>query len=109
MNQQINKRQLASVATAVVLFVLSVPAVWAWYPSYPYANPYYAYPGNYPPAYPYSWGDMRGPGFYGYAEPQWYMRGRMNRYGDFRFDLRLRNFSMADLYNAWLFFNSAGY
>jgi hypothetical protein len=108
MNRQTNKRLIASVATAVVLFALSVSA-WAWYPSYPYVNPYYAYPGYYSPAYPYYRGDMGGTGFYGYAEPQWYMRGRMNRYGDFRFDLRLRNFSMADFYNAWLFFNSAGY
>jgi hypothetical protein len=107
-NWQINKRVLARLATGLLLFVLSVTTAWAWYPISPYANPYYTYPGYYP-GYPTYWQDIRGPRFYGYAQPRWYMRGRMNRYGDFRFDVKLRDFSMADLYYAWWMFNNSGY
>ena len=108
MNRQKNKRVLAGLVTGLVLFAASANTLWAWYPSYPYANPYYAYPAYYP-GYPNYWYDLRGPRYYGYAQPRWYMHGRMNQYGDFRFDVKLRDFSMDDLYYAWWMFNNYGY
>ncbi|MBI1424679.1 MAG: hypothetical protein GC149_14630 [Gammaproteobacteria bacterium] len=74
----------------------------AWYGG-PYPGWQYPYPPNYGgwPGYaPYAYGYTP----YGYAEPRWYFRGRMNQYGDYYFVLRMRNININDLYNAWLWY-----
>ena len=109
MNWQINKRMLAGLAMGVFLSTAIVTTSLAWYPSSPYANPYRAYAPEYVRPYPYYWRGTHRPGFYGYTQPRWYMRGRMNRYGDYRVDIRVRNINMADMYTAWLLFNNYGY
>lgn len=88
-----------------VLCLLPASAM-AWYgggypapPYAPYDAPYYGYYGE--PGYP-GYNNWFQP--YGYAEPRWYFKGRMNQYGDYEFRIRLENVNPNDLYNAWLWF-----
>jgi hypothetical protein len=99
----------------VALCLLPVKAM-AWYdgtyppPPYtapygppPYAGPNYGYSGW--PGYP----GYNGYPPYGYDEPRFYFRGRMNSYGDYEFRIRVENMNMNDLYNAWLWFQNSQY
>ena len=77
---------------------------------YPFYGPTYNswYP-NYGPAYnrwsPNYYAPYRG---YGYLHPKWQVRGYVNRYGDYQFDVKLRNISKQDMYRAWLMYRAYG-
>ena len=109
MQRPINRIYITAMGTVMLLFCALVPRAFAWSSPFPYAGPYPAYPGYYTRAYPHSWGAISEPYYYGYGPPRWYVRGRFNRYGDFRVDVRIRDFSMADLYTMWWLFNTYGY
>ena len=111
MNWQVNKRVLAGLTTGLLLAIVAVNTAQAWYPSHPYRYPntYQLYSPYYSGPYPNYWYGTRGPRFSGYTQPRWYMRGRMNRYGDYRVDVKVRDISMYDIYLAWLLFNGYGY
>lgn len=90
--------------TAIALSLLLPVTVFAWYPAYsrlpdygPYSYPYFAGPGL-----------LQGY-HYGYVAPRWAMRGRINRYGDFRLDIKARDVNWRDLYTAWLLYQQYGY
>lgn len=102
-------------ATALVILLLSPRLVLAWQQGYPYA-PYYQPYQQMP--YPYFTGPRPrlGPGprlgsvrNYGYAQPKWSVRGRVNRFGDYRIDIKLRGVSQYDMYRVWLLYNSMGF
>ena len=105
MHMQKMRRMLIALTASVSLSMMSVNAVWAWYPYYGYSErPYWSAP-TYWYGYPDYWQALPNAGWQGYAHPRWYMRGRMNRYGDFWFDIKIRNASMLDMYSMWLLFN----
>lgn len=107
MNRHIIKWVMPAAATIVVILMLSPGYVFAWYPDYPY-TPYFQPYSRTP--YPIGPESRFGPrpwpprGYYGYAQPKWSMRGRINRYGDYHFNIKLRGVSQHDLYRAWLLF-----
>ena len=97
------KHMFISLILTLLLVLQAMPAL-AWYPGYayrpqPYAVPPYQY---YPDTRFY-------PGYYGYAQPRWHVRGRMNRYGDYRVDVKLRDISQYDMYQIWLLYNTYRY
>jgi hypothetical protein len=65
-------------------------------------NPYYPGPGIISGYSDY-------PGYYRRGWPQWYIRGRVNRFGDYRLDIKLRGISHYDMYRAWLLINAYRY
>ena len=107
MERRINKRMLVALTVVLLLSAMIMNRAWAWYPNYGYPQPpYYPYTYNNWQGYPGYWSDGENTGWYGYAQPQWYFRGRMNRYGDYRIDFRLRNISMFDMYTLWMLANN---
>ena len=109
MQVYVHKWILPAVATILMILMLSPGPVFAWYPEYPYA-PYYQPYSRIP--YPYysgpdsrfgsrMWPRQR---YYGYTQPKFFMRGRINRYGDYHIDIRLRGVSQHDMYRAWLLY-----
>jgi len=97
------KQLFIALALTLLLVLLAMPAL-AWYPNYtyrpyPYASPPYQYYSN----------TQFAPGYYGYTQPSWYVRGRMNRYGDYRVDVKLRGISQHDMYQLWLLYNAYRY
>jgi hypothetical protein len=77
-----------------------------------------AYPPYQAPIYPPYGGYYGGPGYpgynywpepYGYAEPRWYFRGRMNRYGDYEIRIHVENINLNDFYNAWQWYMNNQY
>jgi len=103
--------------SALVLLMLAPGRIYAWYRDYPYAPYYQPYVQTPYPyfAEPYPrfgrwWGPRsRSARWYGYAQPKWSIRGRVNRFGDYRVDVKLRGISQQDMYYAWLLFNSMGF
>jgi len=121
MSRRVRKWIQPAVATMLVIFMLSPGRVFAWQQGYPnvYAPHYQPYSQM-----PYSYftgpgsrigprsGSVPGPGSvrgYGYTQPKWFIRGRVNRFGDYRIDVRLRGVSQQDMYYAWLLYNSMGF
>jgi len=114
MGRHMRKWTQPVVVTTLVLMMLAPGRICARYPDYlythyyqPYAHtpyPYFArpYPRFGPRPYP---GTAR---WYGYAQPKWSIRGRVNRFGDYRVDVKLRGISQQDMYHAWLLYNSMG-
>lgn len=95
---------LAALTVALCLSAAPLNAARAWNPGYGY-SPVYPYAPGYWQGYPGYWLQTPGNGWHGYTEPRWYMRGRMNRYGDYRIDIKLRDISMYDMYMMWLLYN----
>jgi len=118
MSRRVRKWIQPGVATILVILTLSSSGyVFAWQQGYPnvYA-PYYQRYSQIP--YPYFTGPRSrfGPGprpgsvrSYGYAQPKWSVRGRVNRFGDYRVDIKLRGVSQYDMYRVWLLYNSMGF
>jgi hypothetical protein len=102
------KRVLTGLLLMMLMFLPSLTM--AWHPGFPSRAPYY---GPYPYGsgmYPY----YEGPGVlrgyhFNYARPRMYMRGYIDRNGEYRFDVKMRNISQYDLYNAWLLYQQLGY
>ena len=90
---------------AAVLLLLPLTAS-AWYPVYSYPG-FFAepYPGYY--GVPYATGGW--PGGSVYLRPRAYVHGYIDRFGNFRLDIKLRNISRYDLYQAWLWYLQSGY
>jgi len=122
MKWELCKKYLLIVTILLVVRVLSAEPVVAGYPGYGYA-PYYQHYSQTP--YPYFGGAGTGIGtrqgfrpelrsspaqsYYGYRQPpRWLIRGRINRFGDYRVDIKLRGISQYDMYRAWLLYNSMG-
>ena len=103
---------LTTVVTVMVLMLSSASAFalnFAQHPAYT-RSPYFSGAPIYQPySYPYvgrPFPYYAGPGglqghYSGYAKPRIYMRARVNRYGDYRFDIKLRGVSQYDLVKAW--------
>lgn len=94
----------------MVIQMFSPSYTMAWYPGNSFGAPYHGPDPYGPGVYPYNaWpGALRG--YYsGYARPRMYMRGYIDRNGQYRFDIKLRNISQYDLYNAWLLYQQLGY
>lgn len=100
--RQIKNLAVCQLMLALILLPVSVLA---WnsspYPGWQYPpgftdrpGPWLNYPGYYPGYGPY----------YGYRQPRWDFYGRINRYGDYDFEFRMKNFNMNDLYHAWQLF-----
>jgi hypothetical protein len=94
MKRPVNKNIVASVAAMCLLVVVPVTSH-GWEDPYPYPPGYYDMPG-----YGNNFGN-----WYAYTQPRWYLRGRMNRYGDYQIDVKLRDISMYDMYLMWLLYN----
>ncbi len=104
MNRNIHKMVLSAVTVSLVVCLFLPVKASAWFQNYPVA-PYYSptpYYSSGPPAFA-AWPGV-GQGYYGYTQPQWYIHGYVNRYGDYRLDIKLRNVSQYDLYKAWLLY-----
>jgi len=105
MERQTYKHVIARLVICLLLSLLPLGSLQAWYaPPYGYPQAYSNAPG-YWQGYPGYWPGGHGTYWHGSAGPRWYMRGRMNRYGDYRIDVRVRDVSMRDMYLMWLLYN----
>jgi len=107
MKRVLDNRKVFSAAVLVMMLLLPVQLM-AWYPnqyyqpySRPYPHPYMKMPHS---------NFYTGPGWqhYRYRKPQWMVRGRINRFGGYYFEVKLRGVSQYDLYRAWLLYQRYG-
>ena len=114
MSRQTRKWIQPATITILVIGMLLPLRVFAGYPEYaymPYYQPYsqVPYPHFTRPGSSPGYGSPQGLRRYGYTKPQWYVRGRVNRFGDYRVDIKLRGLSQRDMYYAWLLYNYYGF
>ena len=89
----------------MMVLLLSPSMAYAWHPAQVPGPGYYPGAQYYPP---YGFGYGPYPYHYGYTGPRMYMRGFIDRNGEYRIDVRLRNLSQYDLYNAWWLYQQLG-
>ena len=96
----LRKNKLKLVVVLAVLCMMQTAYAWYLSPGYQPYSPYFAN-GPWPGYGNYGYA----PGYRGYAQPRIHIRGRINRYGDYWMNFRIRGISKQDMYTAWLWYN----
>jgi len=99
MHRQLNNLKLLVLIACLCMFTGTSSAWYQAAPYPPYAQPYAGGP------WPYYGNQGYAPGYYGHVQPRISIRGRINRYGDYRMDMKIRGMSTQDMYQAWLWYN----